>query len=231
MPRSSRIIIADCPHHIIQRGHNKQTIFAADQDYQYYLENLMEWKGIYGCKVYAYCLMTNHIHLVIDPGAEARNISLVMKRVAGRQTRYVNALEKRTGSLWEGRYKSSPISTDEYLLACCRYVELNPIRAGIVSDPSEYKWSSYCDRIGLHREHWLDEDPCYAGLAKSRKKREELYAAWVKDSIPEGEWELIRKSLQRGQLTGSNRFIDEIETKINHRIEFRGQGRPRKNKK
>ena len=172
--------------------------------------------------------MTNHVHLVIDPGVEARNIAFLMKRVAGRQTRYVNALEKRTGSLWEGRYKSSSISTDEYLLACCRYVELNPIRAGIVSDPSEYKWSSYRDRIGLNREHWLDEDPCYAGLAKSRKKREEHYEAWVKDSIPEGEWELIRKSLQRGQLTGSNRFIDEIETKINHRIESRGQGRPRK---
>lgn len=166
--------------------------------------------------------------LVIDPDAKARNIALLMKRVTGRQTRYVNALEKRTGSLWEGRYKSSPISTDEYLLACCRYVELNPIRAGIASDPSEYKWSNYRDRIGLHREHWLDEDPCYAVLAQSRKKREERYEAWVKNFVPEGEWELICKSLQRGQLTGSNRFIDEIETKINYRIESRGQGRPRK---
>ena len=108
---------------------------------------------------------------------------------------------------------------------------MNQIRAGIVSDPSEYQWSSYRDRIGLHREHWLDEDHCYAGLAKSRKKREASYEAWVKDFIPEGEWELIRKSLQRGQLTGSNRFVDEIETKINHRIESRGQGRPRKKRK
>ena len=110
MPRSSRIIIADCPHHIIQRGHNKQTVFAADQDYQYYLENLMEWKGIYGCKVYAYCLMTNHVHLVIDPGAEARIISLVMKRVAGRQTRYVNALRIKNKSVPFYRVPFYPIS-------------------------------------------------------------------------------------------------------------------------
>jgi len=90
MPRSSRIIIADCPHHIIQRGHNKQTVFAADQDYQYYLENLMEWEGICGCKVYAYCLMTNHVHLVIDSGAEARNVSLVDET----SRRKANALRK-----------------------------------------------------------------------------------------------------------------------------------------
>ena len=228
MPRTSRIVIADYPHHVIQRGHNRQTVFASDEDYQYYLENLRTWKEAYGCKIYAYCLMTNHVHLIIDPGHDARHLAQLMKRVAGRQTRYVNMIERRTGSLWEGRFKSSPISTDEYLLACCRYVELNPLRAGIVADPADYRWSSYGAKIGVCKEGWFDADPCYLGLADSEGKCAERYMAWVKNSIPTGEWELIRQSLQRGQLTGSPRFVDEIEKKIERRVECRGRGRPRK---
>jgi len=129
MPRKARVVVPNTPHHLVQRGHNKQVVFVERQDYHYYLQNLREWKEKLTCKVYAYCLMTNHIHLIVDPGEEPDNLALLMKRVTGRQTRLVNYLEKRTGSLWEGRYKSSPIDTNEYLLACCRYVELNPVRA------------------------------------------------------------------------------------------------------
>ena len=228
MPRSARIVITGYPHHVIQRGHNRQAVFVADEDYLYYLDNLREWKVELGCKVYAYCLMTNHVHLIVDPGEDEGNLAKLMKRVAGRQTRYVNKLEKRTGSLWEGRYKSSTISTNEYLLACCRYVELNPVRAGIVADPIDYRWSSYGSKAGNKKEDWLDFDPCYLGLAGNQKKRSERYVEWVKGTVPEGEWELIRQSLQRGQLTGSTRFVEEIEHKIEKRVEFRGQGRPRK---
>ena len=228
MPRNARIVITGYPHHIVQRGHNRQAVFISDDDYLFYLDNLREWKEKFGCKVYAYCLMTNHVHLIIDPGADERNLALLMKRVAGRQTRYVNKLAKRTGSLWEGRYKSSTISTNEYLLACCRYVELNPVRAGIVADPKDYRWSSYRSKIGKQKEEWLDFDPCYMGLAGNQKKRAERYREWVNGTILEGEWELIRQSLQRGQLTGSAQFVEEIENKIKKRVEFRGQGRPRK---
>ena len=124
MPRTSRLIVPGYPHHVIQRGHNRQTVFVSDEDYLYYLENLHECKQKHGCQIYAYCLMTNHIHLIIDPGQDVSSLGKLMKQLAGRQTRYVNKLEKRTGSLWEGRYRSSPISTDNYLLACSRYVEL-----------------------------------------------------------------------------------------------------------
>jgi putative transposase len=231
MPRTSRIVIHGYPHHIIQRGHNRQVVFAADDDYLYYLDNLREWKEKLGCLVHAYCLMTNHVHLVIDPGPEEGNLGQLMKRVGARQTRYVNTRERRTGSLWEGRYKSSPISTDEYLLACCRYVELNPVRAGIVADAADYRWSSYGMKIGKDKDDWLDSDPCYIGLAENKAGRTEIYAEWVKGTIPDGEWRIIRQSLQRGQLTGSSRFVDEIEKKIAKRVEFRGQGRPRNTKK
>lgn len=231
MPRASRIVIAGYAHHIIQRGHNRQAVFVSDRDFLYYLENLREWKDAYDCRIYAYCLMTNHVHLIVDPGEDERNLACLMKRVAGRHTRYVNRLERRTGSLWEGRFKSSPISTDEYLLACCRYVELNPVRAGIVADPADYRWSSYGVKIGSRQEALLDQDPRYLGLADSEKERAEIYATWVKESIAAEEWELIRKSLQRGQLTGSSRFVEEIEKKIERRVEFRGPGRPKKVKK
>lgn len=228
MPRTARFIVPNYPHHIIQRGHNRQVVFASEEDYLYYLDNLREWKEKLGCLVYAYCLMTNHAHMIIDPGADENNLARLMKHVAGRQTRYVNKIEKRTGSLWEGRYKSSPISTNEYLLACCRYIELNPVRAGMVSDPSEYRWSSYGSKCGNNKQEWLDYDPRYLALADNQDKREKMYAEWVMGTIPDGEFEKIRQSLQRGQLTGSNRFIDEVEQKIERRKEFRGQGRPRK---
>jgi len=228
MPRTARLIVPNYPHHIIQRGHNRQVVFASDEDYLYYLDNLKEWKQKLGCKVYAFCLMTNHVHLIIDPGTNADSLAQLMKRVAGRQTRYINKLEKRTGSLWEGRYKSSPINTNEYLLACCRYVELNPVRAGLVVDPLEYSWSSYASRIGANKLGWLDVDPCYLGLADSDVKREALYTEWVNGVLPDGELDHIRQSLQRGQLTGSTRFVDEIEQMIERRVENRGQGRPRK---
>ena len=125
MPRTARVVIANQPHHIVQRGHNRQVVFAHADDYGLYLETLKEWKAQLKCKVYAYCLMTNHVHLVIDPGAKAENLALLMKRVAGRYTRYINKKEFRTGTVWEGRYKSSLIDKGEYLLACCRYVGKN----------------------------------------------------------------------------------------------------------
>jgi len=228
MPRTARIVINSYPHHIIQRGHNRQVVFASDEDYLYYLDNLREWKAKLGCKVYAYCLMTNHVHLVIDPGEDEKSLALLMKRVAGRQTRYANKIEKRTGTLWEGRYKSSTISTNEYLLACCRYVELNPVRAGMVPDPGEYRWSSYNAKIDIEKAGWLDTDPCYLAFGRTSSKRADKYRKWVKEEIADSELELIRKCVQRGQLTGSRRFVDEIEQKIERRIEFRGQGRPRK---
>ncbi len=130
--------------------------------------------------------------------------------------------------MWEGRSKSSPVSTSEYLLACSRYVELNPVRAGMVAGPELYPWSSYQSKVGIRRLNWLDDDPIYIELADSRENQEKKYEQWVKGIIPQGEWTLIRQSLQRGQLTGSREFINQIEEKLNRRVESRGPGRPKK---
>lgn len=226
MPRKARIVLPNTPHHIVQRGHNRQVVFVEKQDYQYYLANVQEWKATLGCKVYAFCLMTNHVHLIVDPGDDPDNLALLMKRVSARQTRMVNRLESRTGSLWKGRYKSSAIETDRYLLACCRYVELNPVRAGMVVGPADYPWSSYLARVGPKSMTWLDQDPCYIGLGENAVERRKRHAQWVDFGSSDAETKLFRAALQRGQLTGDQRFIDAVEARLGVRVEARGRGRP-----
>jgi len=120
MPRIARVVLPNYPHHVVQRGHNRNLVFAEEADYRCYLENLEAFKAVYDVKVYGFCLMTNHVHLILQPGEAVADLGQLMKRLAGRQTRFVNRQESRSGTLWEGRYKSSPIETDVYLLACCR---------------------------------------------------------------------------------------------------------------
>jgi putative transposase len=227
MPRQARIVLPGYPHHIIQRGHNRRAVFARQADYRLYLDALQDLKKQLGCKIYAYCLMTNHVHLVIDPGDAVENLGLMMKRLAGRYTRRINHFNGRSGTVWNGRFKSSPIETDRYLLACCRYIELNPVRAKMISRPEEYPWSSYSHKVGLSFCNWLDEDPCYMELGKTRSEREICYRDWVGSSIPQGELNLIRTAIQRGQLCGSSRFVSLVEQSIGERIEPRGPGRPK----
>lgn len=155
-----------------------------------------------------------------------------MKRLAGRQTGFVKRQELRTGTLWESQYTSSPVATDTYLLACCRYVELNPGRADMVADPAEYPWSSYHRHTGNDKQcSWVDIDPCYEGLGATEELKSLNYRGFMAGAIPHGERDLIRESIHRGQLTGSQRFVDQVEAIIGRRIEHRKQGRPRKDDK
>jgi putative transposase len=227
---TKRIILPDYPHHIVQRGHNRQVIFAENEDFKNYLENLHELKAKYKIKIFAYCLMANHIHLLLQPGKRTENIGRFMKALSARATRYFNVLEGRSGTLWESKYKSSVVQSDEYLLACLRYIELNPVRAGIKEHPEEYLWSSYIPRMGGDRKEWLDIDPMFLSLGETETIRRENYLKFIGENVPSGESEFIRTALKRGQLTGNSRFIDAIEYIVGRRIERRGQGRPFKNK-
>jgi putative transposase len=173
--------------------------------------------------------MTNHVHLIVDPGDRTEAISLLMKRVAGRQTRYVNKLEKRSGSLWEGRFKSSIISSGEYLSACCRYIELNPVRVGMTEDPAGYTWSSYNCTANGRSDAIVDFAQPYLSLGENSKERQQAWREYVKGTIPEHELKLIREALQRNQVTGSDRFRREISERIGIRLSNRGRGRPPKN--
>ncbi len=228
VPRMGRVILPNYPHHVVQRGHNRQVVFADDTDFRRYIDDVRELKAVYGIQVYAYCLMTNHVHLLLDPGEAITGLGQMMKTLAARATRYRNKLEGRSGTLWESRYKSSPVQTDLYLLACIRYIELNPVRAAMVSDPNSYLWSSYRQRVGVDGDNWIDYDPCYLGLGETDPERRQQYRRFVFKGVPEKETILIRQAVQRGQLTGNSRFIDEVERIVGRRVEFRGQGRPGK---
>jgi putative transposase len=225
MPRTARVVLPAYPHHVVQRGHNQQVCFADSCDYERYLATLAKFKGKLGVKVYAWCLMTNHVHLLLEP-SNATSLGLLMKRLAGRQTRYHNRLERRSGTLWEGRYKSSLVQNEGYLLACCRYIELNPVRSRMVAAAQDYPWSSCRARLGYARSAILDLDPCYQGLATDESARRERYGEFLQSAIPEGEWALIRTAVQRGQLTGNEAFSQQVAAILHRRIENRGPGRP-----
>jgi putative transposase len=203
MARKQRHLLAGYPHHIVQRGHNQQTVFAQDGDRLAYLSTLREFRAELHLKLYGYCLMTNHVHLIVDPGDGPHRLSLLMKRLAGRHTRRVNCLLQRTGTAWSGRFKCSPIETDRYLLACTRYVDLNPVRAGIVPEPQLYPWSSYRAHIGMTPCEWLDPDPCYLGLAATPSLRQQRYREFVEQGSGKQELRVIRQALSANQLTGA----------------------------
>ena len=226
MPRQARVIVPGFPYHIVQRGHNRQPMFVERRDFEYYLTNLQEWKQVYELEVFSYRLMTNHVHLVVQSNDNVIAIPQLMKRLAGRQARFVNALEKRSGSLWEGRDKISPIYTDAYLLACCRYVELSPVKAGMVDRAESYEWPSYSARVGLSPCHWLDEPDTFRALAGNHEIRVEAYRQFFEQENDLQSDELIRSAINCNKLTGGNKFVDEIEKRIGIRVETRKPGRP-----
>ena len=227
MARSPRITIPAHPHHIIQRGNNRQATFFAEDDCRFFLECLRQAKAKCRCRIYAYVLMTNHFHLLVEP-SEIGDLGRFMQSVGRRYVRYINANYRRSGTLWEGRFKSAAVSRDEYLIMCSRYIELNPVRAGLVAHPKDYRWSSYQYRALGIPDCLLDEDPWYSGLGTAADERREKYGAWIDSQIGDGEWEEIRHSTQRGRLIGREAFQKQVEAMTGRRLVGEARGRPRK---
>lgn len=226
MPRYPRVFIPNVPLHIVQRGHDRQPVFLQSSDYTYFLSNLQEKRCELAIRVHAYCLMTNHVHLVITPANNDDSVSKLMRVLAARQTRYINRRLKRTGTLWEGRFKASPIDTDNYLLACYRYVELNPVRAGLVENPADYHWSSFRFNASLVEGSWLDRSATYQALGQSDADRVIAYRALIRSGQSDVELALIRTAVKRNQLTGSSKFQREIVSRSGRLVPARGPGRP-----
>ena len=226
MPRTPRVVVPAYPHHIIQRGNNRQATFFSECDYRYYLECLRQAKKKCLCRVYAYVLMTNHVHLLIEPAGKS-DLGDFMQSVGRRYVRYINETYQRSGTLWEGRYKSAIIDRDDYLLRCSRYIELNPVRAGLAQHPADYQWSSYRCRALGEPDGLLDEDPWYQGLANDKGGRQRIYREWMTNNVSENEWAQIRDATQKGKVIGREEFQREIEVMSGRRA-ARKPGRPRK---
>lgn len=231
MPRTARNIISDIPYHIIHRGNNRQKIFFCDDDYRYFLSLMGEARKKYSCRLYSYVLMPNHIHFILESPQSSENLAKHIKLLAQKYSQHINKKHKRTGTLWEGKFKSSPISMDNYLLACSRYIEMNPVRAHIVKDPKDYIWSSYKYKIGREKNAIsLDLDPLYIDLGKDDKERQNNYQKWFKESIPSQEWDTIRKTTNKGGVFGNSYFKEKMEKLLGRSLDIRDRGRPKKEK-
>ncbi|MGH7427895.1 MAG: REP-associated tyrosine transposase [Candidatus Methylomirabilaceae bacterium] len=227
MARFPRLAVPSFPHHVIQRGNNRQPIFFAEKDYEVFRECLREAKRKCQARLYAYVLMTNHVHLLVEP-ERAGDLGRFMQSVGRRYVRYINDAYDRTGTLWEGRFKSAVVSRDRYLITCSRYIELNPVRAGLVGHPRDYRWSSYYRRALGQADDLLDDDPWYASLAPTASDRQRVYREWMEASIQEDEWDRIRTATQQGRVVGSESFQEKIGSQLGRRVKGETRGRPKR---
>lgn len=224
MARLPRLDLAGIPQHVIQRGNNRSVCFFAEADYAFYLECLNKASEKYECAVHAYVLMTNHVHLLLSP-ASVGAVAHVMQSIGRSYVRYVNGVYKRTGTLWEGRYKASLIDSEHYLLTCYRYIELNPVRAGIVQRAEDYPWSSHGAHVKGVPSDVIVDHPLYVALGKDAEERALAYQELFRHQIDD-DLKLIRSEANRSGILGGERFKDEIEAALARRVRPGKAGRP-----
>lgn len=213
------------PYHIVQRGNNREACFIEAENYQYYLELMRDISARYGMLLHAYCLMTNHIHLLATPISKT-SISDTMKVVGSRYAQYINKKYNRTGTLWEGRHKSSLVQSDRYFLICSRYIEFNPVAANMVSHPEEYAWSSYHFNAWGDTS-WLVPHIEYKRLGKTQAVRCEAYRTLFKHCLESADLERIQEAIHYCQPVGDEPFKKQIEKSYNIKLGQTRRGRPR----
>jgi putative transposase len=230
MARLPRYVIPGQPQHLIQRGNNRQVIFATDADYQFFRDALVEAASEHDLAVHAYVWMTNHIHLLTTPGRED-SISKVFQSVGRRYVQYFNHTYKRSGTLWEGRYRATVVDSEQYLLTLMRYIELNPVRADMVAHPRDYSWSSYAFNAqgeAGHNSSWLTPHEQYSRLGRNEDERLSAYQQLFRAAISVQDLNAIRESTHKGWALGSERFREQIEALAHRQASSKGVGRPRK---
>jgi putative transposase len=227
MARLPRFIITGHPQHVIIRGNNRDPIFYSDEDYRFYLDKLQDACIKHQCTIHAYVLMTNHVHLLITPHTED-GISKTMQMLGRYYVQYFNFTHKRTGTLWEGRYKASLVDSEAFALTCYRYIELNPVRANMVQHPAKYPWSSYrCNALGqansLITPHYL-----YEALGADAAQRQAAYQALFMAHIDDKTLDELRMSANKAWVLGSDYFKDKINAQLNRRAKPNSRGGDRK---
>jgi putative transposase len=222
MARRLRYILPEVAVHIIQRGVNRVACFRTDADYLVYLSHLRQLSVRHNCAVHAYCLMTNHVHLLVTPGS-AESCTALMRDLGRHYVPYFNRRHERTGTLWEGRFRSCIAESARYVLACYRYIELNPVRAQMVDHPEDYPWSSYAVNSGALTDRFVSPHPEFAALATRPDKRHAAYRALFEEQMDEVLLEAIRDATNSGYPLASEEFKNRVIAPLGWKT---GPGKP-----
>lgn len=227
MPRRSRLLMPGVPLHVIQRGNNRQACFVADEDYRFYLEWLSEYAVREAVQIHAYVLMTNHVHLLVS-SPSLGGAGQLMKALGQRYVQYFNREYRRSGTLWEGRFRSCLVEQETYLLRCQRYIELNPVRAGMVVHPAEYRWSSYRANAQGETLPMVTPHEMYRSLGVDRDERLARYRDLFRSELDPGQVDIIRAATNGNYVLGSERFAEQISQALGRRTTKGKAGRPPK---
>jgi putative transposase len=227
MARLPRFVLPGHPQHIIIRGNNREPVFMAEEDYRFFLDKLTDAAEKHQCDIHAYVLMTNHIHLLATPH-KVDGISKMMQMLGRYYVQYFNYTYKRSGTLWEGRYKASLIDSDAYALLCYRYIELNPVRADMVNHPSEYPWSSYrANALGRY-DALVTPQTMYYALGQDETTRQEQYRSLFTTQVDEMSLAQMREATNRAWVLGSEHFKQKIASQLNRRTDMLSKGGDRR---
>lgn len=230
MPRQPRYFIPGIPQHVLARGVDRQAVFFHTDDYRLYLDTLHEAANRYDCAIHAYVLMTNHVHLLVTP-AEERSLPLLMQAMGRGYVQRLNKLYARTGTLWEGRYKASLVQDNCYLLTCQRYIELNPVRAGMIKRPDDYPYSSYPHNALGSTDPLVSPHPTYLALGSSTRDRLSAYRKLFGENLPSEVLDTVRDTTNACLVLGNDPFRDQIEVMLGRSVRHGKRGRPKKSDK
>lgn len=226
MARLPRLTVPGHPHHIIQRGNNRQPIVVDDEDRRMLLQFIDEYARKEKVAVHAYVLMGNHFHLLATPESRS-GVPQMMQAIGRRYVRYFNQRHGRTGTLWEGRYKSTLVQAERYLLACMVYIDLNPVRAGLAGDAADYPWSSYAHYTGRRADRLVTPHPFFWELGNTPFARDAAYAELARHGISAGEQKAVREATTSGWALGDEHFVALIQKQTPRRVTAKKAGRPR----
>ncbi|MDB5964449.1 MAG: transposase [Polaromonas sp.] len=226
MARLPRLTLPGYAHHVLQRGNNRQLIFSSVEDQQRLLALLDENSRKFGVAIHAYVLMGNHFHLLATPQTD-RSLPQMMQAVGRSYVRYFNDRQARSGTLWEGRYRSALVEADAYLLSCMAYLDLNPVRAGVVPDAASYAWSSHGHYVGLRTDRLITPHPLWWSLGNTPFAREAAYADRVRQGLARAAEEALTASVLGGWALGSPGFMAELKRQSGRRAHRATPGRPR----
>lgn len=230
MARLPRLTLPGYPHHVIQRGNNRQPIFVDEGDFQFLLNLFAEHARAYSVAVHAYVLMGNHFHLLLTPATD-KGVPQFMQAVGRRYVQYFNRRHQRTGTLWDGRYRSTIVQAEHFLLQCMAYIDLNPVRAGDVEQAADYPWSSYAHNVGVRQDRMLTPHPIYWGLGNTPFEREAAYAQLVQAGLHTDEQLQVTQSTLSGWALGEADFVATLQQQTLRRVAPGRPGRPSKKSK